>query len=391
MQVLCNIEECTGCGACFAICPQKAIKMEEDEEGFLYPQIEQDMCIECGLCTSTCPILNNRKIEDECNYAVAFQHKDSEIREKSTSGGFFTAVSDYVLKENGVIYGVIYNKDFVAEHIRAEDKMNRNKMLGSKYVQSRMFEIYKIILDDLRREKLVLFTGTPCQIDGLLHYLNINKCNISSLITCALVCHGVPSPMIWKQHIEYLEKKYNKKLVSYTHRPKIKGWHGHNEMAEFEDGKKVWKTKASQNFKDLFYGHYIMRPVCHKCIYTSQLCGCDITFGDFWGCEDLFPERDDNKGTSIVIVHSYKGQKLLNSISRQGNMWEVKSSDALKFNHNKPSPMNENRMQFWEDYQIHGYTYVVKKYSQDNLLGKLKYYNKNFLRGLLQRIGILHV
>lgn len=386
-----NPKKCYGCTACYMICPKHAIEMKESKEGFLYPEIDNLKCIDCGLCEKVCPVENNDFVSMWKPKALAVQCKDINIRKRSTSGGAFVALSNSILEQNGVVYGVVYSDDFTVRHIRATNVKNRNQMCGSKYCQSELGETFLLVLKDLNEKKHVLFTGTSCQIDGLKRFLIMKKCDISNLWTCDLVCHGVPSPKIWKEHIKHIEKVRNKKIQSYYNRSKIRGWHAHNECVCYVDGKKEWNTKLSQNYKDLFYGHYIVRESCESCPYAGNVGVADITIGDFWGCEDIMPEIDDNMGTSIVIINSEKGNEIINSCKNEIKYWDVPIELALKYNHNKPIKHNIKRDDFWKDYNTMGFEGVVKKYANDTMLGRSKYYLKKYLRCILVKLKLLHV
>lgn len=390
-KIITKFENCFGCTACEAICPFDAITMVENKKGFFCPKIDMNKCRNCGLCDRVCPS-ENRYIKKEGSLkAFALQHKDINIRMKSTSGGAFIALSDNILKKNGSIYGAIYTDVFKVQHIRAIEKTIRDKMCGSKYCQSDIEGIYCKVLEDLKRKIPVLFTGTSCQIDGLKHFLSEKKCDISLLVTCDLICHGVPSPRIWKDHIRHIENIRNKKIIEYKNRSKIRGWHAHNECIYYEDNSIEWITKLSQNFKDLFYGHYIVRESCENCPYAGKPGVADITIGDFWGCEDIMPEIDDNLGTSILIINSEKGNGLFNEIINEINFWDIPLDKALKHNHIKSIKRSLKYEEFWQDYTNFGFEYITKKYVGNTFLGKIKYYIKKYLRNILVKLKLIHI
>lgn len=387
-MIITETEKCYGCNACAQICPKNAIAMLPDEEGFLRPRIQEEQCVECGLCRKVCPANSPGSIQD-VQMAFALKHKDEAVRRKCTSGGAFIALSDAVLDMGGVIYGVIYDEDFCAIHARAEDASSRDAMCGSKYVQSDTADTFCRVLADLKQGRQVLYSGTSCQIDGLQHYLRAKGVDTDKLITVGLICHGAPSPKLWQDHLENIRQKRKKEIAGYSNRAKVRGWHEHNECITYADGSREYYSKLSQNHKDLFYGHYIIRPSCGVCPYAPTPSAADITIADFWGCEDLMPQIDDNRGVSLVLVNSQKGCDLLEKCDTV-QLWDVDRTQALQHNHTKPCRPNPRRAEFWEDYHAHGYRYVCAKYANDSLKGRIYYGGKKRLRALLVKLKILH-
>lgn len=380
-------EDCCGCTACQNICPENAIKMQEDEEGFKYPFINQEACIGCKKCLKVCAFQKDyqreKKLMNPLVYAV--KHKDETVRMNSTSGGVFTAISDVILEEKGIVYGVAFNEDFKVVHRRATTKEGRDQFRGSKYVQSDLERIFKQIECDLESKK-VLFTGTPCQCEGLKSYLNAQKIDIKNLILCDIVCHGTPSPLMWEEHIKLSQKKENSNMLAYNCRSKIKGWHGHNEMNIFENGKKDWISALSQKHKVIFYSHNALRLSCHNCRYTKIDRDSDLTIADFWGIEKSMPEFDDNKGISLLLIHTKKGEM---SFEKTKNGIEYKESnvkDCLQPQLKYPSKVSFKRAEFWEDYKKHGYEYVAKKYGGYGFKSKAKM----FMVKVCYKLGIVN-
>lgn len=382
-------DKCVGCSACAQICPKTAIVMAPDEEGFLHPQINETICVECGLCKKACPAESPTLLPDTRS-AYALKHKEEAVRDQCTSGGAFIALSDEVLSRGGVVYGVVYDETFRAVHARATDAKSRDKMCGSKYVQSDTCDTFCQVFRDLKEGKQVLYSGTSCQIDGLLHYLRCKGADTENLITIGLICHGAPSPKLWQDHLDNIRNKRKKEIAGYANRSKVRGWHEHNEHITYSDGSQEYYSKLSQNHKDLFYGHYIVRPSCSSCPYAPDPAAADITIADFWGCEDLMPQIDDNRGVSLVIVNSEKGQALLYAC-REITLWDVDREKALEHNHYKPCKPNPQRQLFWQDYRAYGYGYVCAKYAKDSFKGRLYYGTKKRLRAVLVKLGILHI
>lgn len=366
-----NKNECCGCTACANTCPCNAITMIEDEEGFKYPKIDPNLCVKCGKCKTVCQI-HSLKVEKEIEPIVyAVKNADDETRANSTSGGAFSVFANKVLEENGVVYGVRYTDDFTVVHERAETVEEYARFRGSKYVQSNLNDCFTRVKNDLKNDRKVFFTGTPCQISGLRTFLG-NEASSDNIILCEIICHGAPSPKLFKDHIKLLEKERNSKVVDYKNRSKVDGWHGHNEHVFFENGKNEYKTKLSQLHKDLFYAHLSIRPSCYACKYTQFPRCADISIADYWGIENFMPDFDDNKGISMLILNTVKAQRIYEEVKTNFIARESNLEDAFYDNHKKPAKMNANRERFWADYQAHGYLYVAQKYSAYTMVGKIK-------------------
>lgn len=393
-MIITEKNSCIGCTACMNRCALNAITMQPDDEGFLYPIIDDAKCAGCGKCKNVCP--SNNSVFDNLVDSVAEPRvyaakiKDEEIREISTSGGMFSAIANKVIANNGVIYGAQFDENFKVVHGRAITQEDYTKFMGSKYVQSEMGNTFSLVKVDLEDGKEVLFTGTPCQVAGLYAFLGAKLRD--NLITCEIVCHGAPSPLMWKEHLALIVKEKNSKIVNYKNRSKVEGWNCHNEHFFLENGKSEYKTKLSQNHKDLFYGHFIIRPSCHECKYAEAAPRvADIAIADFWGIDKIMPEFYDNKGTSMIILNTPKGEKVFEEIKEVLEYRESSISDAFKDNHKKPSKRNPAREQFWKDYNANGYLYVVRKYAGYSTMGKIKRQIKFKIKELIQLIGIYEI
>ena len=283
-------------------------------------------------------------------YAV--KHKNEEIREKSRSGGIFTAISDCFLN-GGVVYGCILDEHFNAKHIRTENQLERNKMRGSKYIQSEMGTCFKQVKEDLEIGKEVLFSGTSCQVAGLKNFLGKDYLNLCCI---DILCHGVPSPKVWHKYLEWISK--GKKITEVDFRNKKDfGWEAHVETIKF--GKKKINSEV---FKNLFYGHNILRPSCYECPYKSIHTQGDITIADYWGIDKAAPGFNDNKGVSLVIVNTQKGMNLFEKTKDTIEWKETNIEDSMQPALEKPFPRPQTRNQFWKDFEEKDFGYIAKKY-----------------------------
>ena len=272
--------KCSGCYSCINICPKKCIEMREDEEGFEYPVVNKNVCINCNLCEKHCPIENKeRNIEEPIAYAAI--NKNEEIRRESSSGGMFTLLAEAILDKGGVVYGAAFNDEYIVEHIKVTQKEDLKLLRGSKYVQSKIGTIYEDVRDSLQNGKWVYFTGTPCQVDGLLTYLGKED---SHLICQDIVCHGVPSPKIWKWYLKQI--KLNNARISF--RDKSTGWESYSFTI---NQKKKFTQYASDNlYMRAFVKNLSLRPSCYECQSKGIKRKSDITLGDFWGINKVCPE-----------------------------------------------------------------------------------------------------
>ncbi|MGN1456645.1 MAG: Coenzyme F420 hydrogenase/dehydrogenase, beta subunit C-terminal domain [Acutalibacteraceae bacterium] len=334
-------ENCCGCTACYSVCPMNAISMREDEEGFLYPVIEEEKCIGCNKCVNTCAFKKNEHDKGKIISVYAVKHHSEKVRMNSRSGGIFTAISDEILKNGGVVYGCIMSDQYTAVHIRSDTPDNRDKMRGSKYIQSDLGDCFKQVKSDLDVGKQVLFTGTSCQIDGLRAFL---KKDNENLICIDIVCHAVPSRKIWESFVKWQELKYGK-CVNTDFRNKTDfGWAEHIETLTFE--KKGKQTVVdTEIFRNMFYGDFISRPSCYHCPYKSIYHPGDITIGDYWGVENAASGFSDGKGVSLVIINTEKGKTIFEAAKKSCDCVETKIEDSMQSPFLRPINEPENRNQ----------------------------------------------
>lgn len=310
----------------------------------------------------------------EAPKVYAVKHKDINVRMNSRSGGIFTAVSDEILNKAGVIYGCILTDSFEAEHYRATSFEDRDKMRGSKYIQSNIGDMFKAVAEDLNADRWVLFSGTSCQIAGLKAFL---KTDYEKLVCVDIVCHGVPSLMVWKEYLKWQEKKNHGKCVKVDFRNKRDfGWNSHIETLTIENKGKI-KIINSGVFRTLFYDHNILRPSCYKCPYKSIMHPADITIADYWGIEKAAPGFDDNKGVSLVLINNDKGLKLWNAVSGEVQFKECRIEDSIQPPLKGSFKVPYNRSAFWEDFYQLSFDKIAVKYAKAGFKDKLKARLKN--------------
>ena len=357
---------CCGCSACSDICSKHAIKMVEDSEGFLYPVVDKDKCVDCGLCENICPTKNVKKNQSLLE-AYAVYNTDENIRMMSSSGGIFTLLAELILNDNGIVYGAAFDDNFEVEHIRVETTGDLEKLRGSKYVQSKCDGIYKLCKKDLDDGKKVLFTGTPCQVAALKTFLK----DYDNLFCMDIVCHGVPSRMVWRKYLEHRVNCAKNKIKHIAFRLKNEGWKQYAIKFTFADSI-AYCTKFSDDiFMKGFLQDLYLRPSCYDCKFKSRERVSDITLADFWGIDKLYPQWDDDKGMSLVVVHSKKGENILEYISKNLFMKSVNLDDAINYNSAmiKSVAMNKHRDMFFnsigsqENIESYIGSYVNKQYS----------------------------
>lgn len=328
-------KNCCGCTACSSICPKKAIEMVEDEEGFLYPQVDKEKCVNCGLCDKVCPVLNKKQSEIEPK-AYAMRTKDMDVLRRSTSGGFFTPLAKYVLDKNGVVFGVGYDEQLKVIHKETRNIDGVAEMIGSKYVQSYLGESFSIVKKYLDNDVLVLFSGTPCQVAGLKNFL---MKDYENLITMDLICHGTPSPKLWRKYIEYQERKYKSKVREAYFRNKTYGYHSGTMKLVFENGKKYYGSARVDFMLKSFFKEISSRPACYECSFKTKRHCSDFTVFDCWHISQVVPEiKDDDKGYTNVFVNSNKAEEILRNIKETIDIYSVDMDEIIKLD----GPMVEN-------------------------------------------------
>ena len=370
-----NIEQksnCCGCQACYNICPKNAIEMIEDEKGFKYPRVDNEKCISCGLCVKTCPIINNKQISNTPK-AYACVNKDENIRMQSTSGGVFTLLATSIINKGGVVFGACFDENFGVHHTYSETIEGLAKFRSSKYLQSDIGLSYKKAKEFLNEGRYVLFTGTPCQIEAFKSFLGKEY---DKLYLQDIICHGVPSPLVWEKYKEYRENKANAKLSEMSFRSKKdEGWRKYHVNMKFDNNSYYNVNRDDDAYIKAFLKHLSLRESCTDCKFKKNNRLSDITLADFWGINHVALEMNDNKGISLVIVNSEKGQELMKDISEMMVCKEVDFENAISRNpsFNTSSKKNEKSDLFFRELDNTNFEELVKKYiPKESLLTKLK-------------------
>ena len=355
--------ECCGCYACTNVCPKQCIDMNIDNESFWYPKVNKDLCIDCSLCEKVCPVIQDAKEKDFDIIAYACKNKTESVRLTSSSGGVFTNLCEYVIQNNGVVFGAGFNENFEVEHSKATTISECEKFRGSKYVQSKIGNTYSEAKKYLNEGKLVLFSGTPCQIKGLNLYL---RKPYDNLIAVDIVCHGVPSPRVFDIYKSNLMKEYNSDISSVSFRDKDNGWKNYKYTVNFTNGSKKSNYHGDNIYSKGFLSDLFLRPSCNECCAKNFTSNSDITLGDYWGVQNKHPEFDDDKGISLILVNSKKGQDIFNKISDKIEMIESDLDYAVSCNPSivRPVKYNEKRDKFFEELNEDNLNEVINKYTR---------------------------
>lgn len=348
--VLAEKQFCSGCTACYAICPCKAISMQEDFEGFKYPVINSSVCIECGLCMQACPALRvdsegadgEPNSKDDYFYqereplsVYAALNKNDQVRMKSSSGGIFTLLAREVISKGGIVYGAGWSKDWRVVHKSAENENELTDLCGSKYVQSDLGDVHQHVWTQLKSGRKVLFSGSPCQVTGLRSFLD-NQPRVffedHQLLLVDFICHAVPSPKVFQMYRKELEQRYASASQGINFRRKTFGWKRYAMYFDFKNGSEYLTPFNQDVFMRGFLLELINRPACYQCLYRGLRSGSDITLADYWGVQTRFPQMDDDRGTSIVMVTTKNGAAVFSSIQPEVKWLESDFEDVKRTN-----------------------------------------------------------
>lgn len=329
IQVYERKAKCCGCAACYSKCPVQAIRMEEDEEGFLYPLIDPEKCIDCGQCRAVCPVIQRETaaFTESLQCAYAARSRNEDTLRLSSSGGVSYELARHVLSEGGRVAGAVWGPNFQVQHAVIDQEKGLAGLQGSKYVQSTIGEVFTEILSLLQKGETVLFTGTPCQVEGLLSFL---PRKFQNLITQDLICHGVPSPKIWDQYLR--ESGYQETAKDISFRDKESGWEHSSFSVRTAKGKKLIPLYENA-YTYFFLENFSLRPICFACPFKTEKKVSDLTCADLWGMREILPNPPtDDKGMSLVIANTARGKAFLNEIEDQLTLESCDYNKAVQGN-----------------------------------------------------------
>lgn len=366
-----NNLKCCGCTACYAVCPKNAITMQVDSEGFKYPVIDIDKCIDCGLCYKVCPLdIKLEKTEDK-QISVACTAEDENLTKQSSSGGVFAILANMFIKKQAVIYGAAFDDDWNVKHIRVDNKDELSKLYTSKYVQSDMTDNFKTVKVDLNSGKEVLFAGTPCQVAGLKSYLGRGYNNLT---TVDFICHGVPSPLVWKCYINEKAASLKSKITDISFRDKKDSWKNYYFMVRTSNGNINYEKAGDNIYMNGFLKDLYLRPSCYDCKFKTLKRASDITLADFWGVDKVLPEMYDEKGVSLCWTNSKKGSEILAEVLEKTVYQKVDLQEAVRHNSAALKSVNvhKNREKFFKAFsESHDdVTKLIEKYYDTRSLRK---------------------
>ena len=393
-----NKTECSGCTACLHICPKQCISMKQDDEGFLYPVIDKNLCINCGLCEKVCPVANPVYNNNKKDIYAAYV-KDAGQRMKSTSGGIFYLVAKWVIEQGGIVYGAAFDANFKLRHIGVDTMQELDRLRGSKYLQSDLGNVFSEIKAYLQQGRWVYFTGVGCQVAGVKAFL---RKEYDTLITSDLVCHGTPSQLMFDWHLNYLREKEKGDIISYSFRD-CKGWGGCEtyEYVSQTRGKGMRKlhSYALSPYLYAFMQAFNYRYSCYNCKFAAVPRQGDITLADYWGVQNYFQDLDTNKGVSLILVNSNKGEFVWEQINHDIEFRKSCLENAAAQNGNliHATVMPDIRKYCYELIRQRGYKSVandefkapnyrlvkVKEYVAHSLIGSLII---RYIKRLMRRI-----
>ena len=376
---------CTGCGLCKNICPKNAALMEEGEDGFMYPHINLNSCVDCGLCYSACPVILAEQTDRQASSPVSCYYghnRDKTIQKSSSSGGVFAALAQNVINDNGVVFGATFDYTSIQLFHTSTDKTDIKTLQGSKYVQSDIGLSYQEVKQALKKGRKVLFVGTPCQCAGLNAYLK--NSDVTNLLVCDFICHGVPSSSLLKQHLQYLGIKSEVDDIKF--RPKETGWIDYLKISR--KGKVIYKNKWEYDPYFYLFEHAVtLRQSCYKCFYSGGYRKADITIADFWGYHRLNKDIYNKDGLSMIITYDQKGDNAIKELINEGHIVTQMDSSLCKYAFKDANKSIEKRNLFFDDLKQHGYKKAIKRYGFNRFKSSVLFYVcsiKQYLRNIIK-------
>jgi len=380
---------CCGCRACEQVCPCNAIIMTEDSEGFLFPLANENLCNDCGLCKTVCQYEKTsfHLINKQQPLIYALRNVDLNKRISSSSGGIFIELATEIINLGGYVVGVEYGMNNEVVHTITNDINYIEKFKTSKYVKSELNDIYSKVKNLLSDNNHVLFTGTPCQVAGLYAFLNRDYEN---LITCDIICHGVPSPLVYRKYLSSKAQEYKSPIAQVNFKDKKKGWRTPYITIKFSDGNSYSKFLWGDSYGKLYHSQIITMRACHECKYTKMQRQSDITIGDFWGMTEKHFNDQDNYGTSSVFINTSKGLEIFNTVKKNFNITETTIEEAMQpqLQHPPQKPDEFSRNLFFKLISRYQYNSAIKKFEGKKRLSMISsnlaevlYKIKNIMKG----------
>lgn len=394
---------CCGCNACTQCCPKQCITMQEDMEGFLYPYVDKGSCIDCSLCEKVCPVINKREKQRPL-YVYAAKNKNEEIRLKSSSGGIFTLLAEEFIHRNGIVFGACFDEKWEVKHDYADTRKGLSAFRGSKYMQSRIQGTYKEVEEFLKQGRKVMFTGSPCQIAGLRNYL---RKDYENLCAVDFICHGVPSPKVWRKYLTGICEKVLKKELEDGGRSAFLWKRGYRiEDINFRDKKIGWKKFSfslrlkflledtsidfsepfSENiFMKAFLTDLILRPSCYQCPSKGGRSASDISIADYWSIQQVLPDFDDDKGISLVLINTSKGYTLYQSLDVESRETKYEEAQDRNGGFKEFVPVHPKRSSFFKQLEYVDMMTLISSTLKEPISRQIRQNLKKILRNWINK------
>lgn len=387
-----NIDSvCSGCCACYNICPNSAITIVERNGGFYYPEVNEEICVTCGLCERTCPAISQENKRETIFFKpYMFKSMDEDIVYNSSSGGLFTALAEWILAKGGIVYGARYNYQTRRLEHSSTDECDLQDLKKSKYIESYIGDTYKNVKTSILADRYVLFVGTPCQVAGLYKYLG--RLNSSDkLCTVDFVCHGVPSNRHFSEYVRYEEHRHKSNLIYYDFRPKDNGWKGRVLKLKFANGESRLQPFRNNYFYYAFNRNWMLRESCYNCSVLHKGFS-DITIGDFWGIRNIEEYKDEDKGMSMAVTHTPKGELFFSKVAECNFSKALSKEDVVYAYDNRSSDQRydlKRRKQLLAEVSNKGYMSVVKKhYWKEMSRERLHTFISTKIKSVLRFLGL---
>ena len=383
-------KNCCGCSACDHICGRKAIQMQQDDEGYKYPVVDKSKCVDCGMCEKVCPFMDNYVGIDASPDIYAVHNKNRDVVFQSSSGGMFSLLAEWIINQGGSVYGVAFNDDYYVQHMKATTMEDAARFRTSKYVESDVTKIYEEVKADVASGNYVLFTGTPCQVSAMIKFLTLRRVNLDRFYTCDNICHGVPSPKVWKDYLDIVKDKYiskEDKIAGINMRSKKTSWKKQNMVIELEKGN-IDEVINEFSFNQLFLSLYTNKPSCFSCRYTSYKRVADFTLGDFWNVENAGVTFDTEGGVNLVLVNTDKGKEVFDIIKENVDYKAVTKEQCWQPHLEYSAKAPAKQAEFWDEYnRTDDKEMVMRKYMKGSLVTRIIHR----LTPIIRKIGLYKV